>query len=286
MIGKWWVNAEWFETRVRDNMKVKGFNSALHPGITMHKIPVPAGFPGLVFTIGMLAVFLMGIPALTCFLVFAAVLGIGFALVLRFIPRQAGLIAFVLTAAVLVCLVGIPGVDDWRRGEELDLKRISTPIIAPPPRSELSAYQCDCRQRQAKQPCGGASKRNPGQKRPRPPSPFDGTWQGEMNNLPVVKLLVADASGGQIGGVVTFFLQMRDDARSRWRVAGKFAAPLLLAHADGKDLVFQLQRHKRNGSPEFGPDVKFRLEPSGANAALLYNLDEPSPGPIKLTRTE
>lgn len=68
-------------------MKIKSFNNELHPGISMHKIPVRAGFPGLVFTIGTLTVFLMGIPALIYFLVLAIVLGIGFAVMLRFIPR-------------------------------------------------------------------------------------------------------------------------------------------------------------------------------------------------------
>ena len=69
-------------------MNVKGIYNELHPGITMHKIPVKAGFPGLIFTVGVLTVFLIGIPALTYFLVFAAVLGIGVAVMLRFIPRQ------------------------------------------------------------------------------------------------------------------------------------------------------------------------------------------------------
>lgn len=78
-------------------MKIEGFSNELHPGITMHKIPVQASFPGLVFTIGTLAVCLMGIPALRYFLLFATVLGIGFAVMLRFIPRQAGLVVLVLT---------------------------------------------------------------------------------------------------------------------------------------------------------------------------------------------
>ena len=71
-------------------MKIMRFDNALHPGITMHKIPVKAGFPGLLFTIGVMAVYLMGIPALSYFLGFAIVLGIGVAVMLRFIPRQAG----------------------------------------------------------------------------------------------------------------------------------------------------------------------------------------------------
>src|SRR5215470_14100730 len=103
-------------------MKIEGFSGELHPGITMHKIPVKAGFPGLVFTIGMSAVFLMGIPGLIYFLLFAIVLGIGFAVLLRFIPRQAEVVAFVFSTAMFMCLVGFPALDYWSRERERDLK--------------------------------------------------------------------------------------------------------------------------------------------------------------------
>ena len=76
------VDAEWLDPR-EDNMNVKGIYNELHPGITMHKIPVKAGFPGLLFTVGVLTVFLIGIPALIYFVVFATVRGIGFAVMLR-----------------------------------------------------------------------------------------------------------------------------------------------------------------------------------------------------------
>jgi hypothetical protein len=58
-------------------------NGRLHPGITMHKIPVGAGFAGLIFTFGSLAIFLLGLPELWYFLAGALVLGGGIALVLR-----------------------------------------------------------------------------------------------------------------------------------------------------------------------------------------------------------
>src|SRR5215469_14750879 len=164
-------------------MKIKGIYNELHPGITMHKIPVQAGLPGAVFTIGMLSVFLMGIPALIYFLVFATVLGIGFALLLRFIPRQAGFVVLVFTGVMIVCLAGIPSLD-WP--EKLDRKFLQAAIVAPPPpeyESELSAFKCDCHQRQSKQRCARTTQRDRGRKRPQPPSPFDGNWNGTMNDL-------------------------------------------------------------------------------------------------------
>jgi hypothetical protein len=271
-----------------DNMKIGGFNNELHPGITMHKIPVRAEFPGIVFTIGMLSVFLMGIPPLIYFLALATVLGIGFAVILHFTPRRAGLVAFAFTAVMLVYVAGIPAIDDLRRGPEIDLKEFSELLLAPPPPpppDDLLPFHCDSRQRQSKQSYDRTTQRDRGQKRPHPQSPFDGTWEGKTNDLPSVNLTVADAGGGQLGGVVAFYFQMRGDD-GEWRVAGKSVAPLLAAHAEGKVLVFEVQHHKTHGGPEFGPNVKFRTELAGGNEALLYNVSEPSAGPYTLTRRE
>ena len=104
-----------------------------------------------------------------------------------------------------------------------------------------------------------------------------------MNDLPGVSMIVADAGGGELGGVVAFYFQMRGDD-GEWRVAGKFSAPLLAAQAEGKVLNFEVQHHKTHSSPEFGPDVKFRTELTGGNEALLYNVSEPSAEPVKLRR--
>jgi len=62
-------------------------NGRLHPGITMHKLPVGAGFAGLIFTVGSMAIFLIGLPALWCFLAGAVALGVGVATVLRLSAR-------------------------------------------------------------------------------------------------------------------------------------------------------------------------------------------------------
>lgn len=67
-------------------MKIMGIDNELHPGITMHKIPVKSGFPGVLFTIGVMAVYLMGIPTLIYFIVPACVVGIGFAVHAAFHP--------------------------------------------------------------------------------------------------------------------------------------------------------------------------------------------------------
>jgi hypothetical protein len=54
-----------------------------HPGITMHKLTVGAGFEGLLFTIGCSLIFVIGLPALWSFVAFGAALGIGVAIFLH-----------------------------------------------------------------------------------------------------------------------------------------------------------------------------------------------------------
>src|SRR5579864_8837407 len=114
-------------------MKIRGFDNELHPGITMHKIPVKAGFAGLVFTLGMMFVCLMGIPAMLYFFVLAIMLGIGVAVMLRFIPRQAGLVVLVLTGVMIVYLANTPGTGEWEWRQELDSRLLAAAIAPPPP---------------------------------------------------------------------------------------------------------------------------------------------------------
>lgn len=54
-------------------------NGGLHPGISMHKLPVSGGAVGLLFAVGSMLVFLLGIPAMRWFLVGSIVLGLGVA---------------------------------------------------------------------------------------------------------------------------------------------------------------------------------------------------------------
>ncbi len=67
---------------------MKDHDNRRHPGISMHRIPVGAGIAGVLFTVGSMAVFLIGIPALRYFLGLALVLGIGIAIVLHLTDRS------------------------------------------------------------------------------------------------------------------------------------------------------------------------------------------------------
>ena len=59
----------------------------LHPGITMHKIPVK-GSMGLVFTIGVLAMTLIALPEARCFLAMSLPIGVAIGIILRLTSRD------------------------------------------------------------------------------------------------------------------------------------------------------------------------------------------------------
>jgi hypothetical protein len=58
-----------------------------HPGIIIHKVPVGADVPGLLFAVGMVFIFLLAVPVLCYVLAAGAVLGVVVALALRAIHR-------------------------------------------------------------------------------------------------------------------------------------------------------------------------------------------------------
>ena len=58
-----------------------------HPGIAIHRVPVGADIPGLLFAVGMIFIFLLAVPVLWYVLVGGVVLGIGIAILLRAIHR-------------------------------------------------------------------------------------------------------------------------------------------------------------------------------------------------------
>ena len=59
----------------------------LHPGITMHKIPVEGGI-GLVFTLGVLAMILLALPEARWFLALSLPTGVVIGVILRLTRRD------------------------------------------------------------------------------------------------------------------------------------------------------------------------------------------------------
>jgi len=112
-------------------------------------------------------------------------------------------------------------------------------------------------------------------------SPFVGTWEGQMNDLPGVDLTINEIAG-EISGVIGFYSQMRG-TDGKWQVEGdNYTQPLLSAKVEGRNLAFEFAHHKSHDSPEFGPNVKFHMELVGPNEARLYRGDDRAS--IKLIR--
>jgi hypothetical protein len=114
-------------------------------------------------------------------------------------------------------------------------------------------------------------------------STFTGMWEGRMNGLPGIDLTVKDV-GGKISGVMVFYFQKRDD-QGKWHVESKYTVPLIAPQADGKILTFEAAHGKFHGSSELGPNVKFRMELTRVNRAILRKIGEDSNLPaMKLIR--
>jgi hypothetical protein len=66
---------------------VKDHGHNPHPGISMHKIPVQGGM-GLVFVIGLMVIFLMGLPQVRWFFLLSITPGLLIGAILCFIHRR------------------------------------------------------------------------------------------------------------------------------------------------------------------------------------------------------
>jgi hypothetical protein len=99
--------------------------------------------------------------------------------------------------------------------------------------------------------------------------PVAGTWEGTENDLPAVVLTLRN-DHGQIGGTIGFYFQTRG-ADGKWHSLGKppFTVPLLSPTLDGNVLTFETIHHKRHGSPELGPNNRYRVAFMGRNEARL-----------------
>jgi hypothetical protein len=113
-------------------------------------------------------------------------------------------------------------------------------------------------------------------------SPFSGTWEGKMNDLPGVDLEI-ETAGGKVSGVIVFYFQLRGDD-GKWRVNDKSTDRILTPKVRGKTLAFEVIHYKTHGSSERGPNAKFRMELTGENEAVLHKINDQSAPPLKLTR--
>jgi hypothetical protein len=100
-------------------------------------------------------------------------------------------------------------------------------------------------------------------------SPFAGTWQGTENDLPAVELTIRN-DNGKISGAIGFYFQTRGDD-GKWRLGEKtaYTVPLLSPRLDGSVLTFETIHQKKHGSPELGPNNRYRVHFTGPKEAVL-----------------
>jgi hypothetical protein len=68
-------------------MRAQRADSPRHPGITFHKMPVGAGFPGFVFAAGIVAIALLGLPGAKWFLLASVIAGVVVLGIIRLLRR-------------------------------------------------------------------------------------------------------------------------------------------------------------------------------------------------------
>jgi hypothetical protein len=104
-----------------------------------------------------------------------------------------------------------------------------------------------------------------------------------MNDQPGIEITINN-TGDQISGVIVFyFIERGEDGK--WHAKAEYEAPLLTPKVTGKSLTFEVAHHKTHDSPELGPNVKFRMEITGAEEAVLHRIENQQEDPgLKLTR--
>ncbi|MBI3472112.1 MAG: hypothetical protein HY013_12215 [Candidatus Solibacter usitatus] len=117
-------------------------------------------------------------------------------------------------------------------------------------------------------------------------SSFAGMWEGKVNDLPAVELIVREHNG-HVSGSIGFYFQTRGDD-GKWQVGEKTTLPLLSPKLEGKVLTFETIHHKKHGSPELGPNNKYRVTFAGGKEARLQIVNdqrqEDGSSGLKLTR--
>ena len=117
------------------------------------------------------------------------------------------------------------------------------------------------------------------------PPQIAGTWEGKTNDLPSVELVVQQDRAG-VNGTVGFYFQTRGED-GKWRLGPKSGGPFLSPKLEGTTLTFETLHHKKHGSPELGPNNKYRVDFVSPTEARLHQVNEapkPDDAGLKLVR--
>jgi hypothetical protein len=118
-------------------------------------------------------------------------------------------------------------------------------------------------------------------------SSINGTWEGQVNDLPAVELVIRH-DGEAISGSIGFYFQTRGDD-GKWRAGEKTTLPLLSPNLEGKTLTFETIHHKKHGGPELGPNNRYQVDFVDANEArfrILNVASQAGEAGLKLVRRQ
>jgi len=106
-----------------------------------------------------------------------------------------------------------------------------------------------------------------------------------MNDQPGMEITIK-STAGEISGIIVFYFQERGQD-GKWRGKDKYQTPLLTPKVTGKSLTFEVAHHKTHDSSELGPNVRFRMELTGADEAVLHRVEnQQEDAGLKLTRVK
>jgi len=113
-----------------------------------------------------------------------------------------------------------------------------------------------------------------------------GVWRGQLNNLPIVTLVVSD-EGSRLAGGALFYLLRRDTVNDPFTASPGIPEPLLDPTFDGKTLRFQIS-HRRAHPPGSlsDPPSRFHLTITGPDKAEFVNDSENHSPALLMQRSE
>ncbi|MGA3370555.1 MAG: hypothetical protein ABSC48_02220 [Terracidiphilus sp.] len=113
-----------------------------------------------------------------------------------------------------------------------------------------------------------------------------GVWRGEMDNLPIVTLVVSDEGSG-LTGAALFYMLRRFTVNDPFTASPGLPEPLLNPTFDGKTLYFQIS-HRRAHPPGSlsDPPCRFHMTLTGPDKAEFVNDCEKQPRGLAVVRSE
>jgi hypothetical protein len=113
-----------------------------------------------------------------------------------------------------------------------------------------------------------------------------GVWRGELNNLPIITLVVSDEGNGLAGGAL-FYMLRRETVNDPFTASPGLPEPMLNLTFDGNVLRFLIS-HRRAHPPRTlaDPPSRFHLTLTGPDKAEFVNDSENHSPAVTMLRSD